>query len=191
MTSHLLERYAALGIRLTADNGRLAIDAPDGTLTPGLVAELRQHKPALLAALTVPEPAPGPPMDSAPIGPGRPAAMAPVQPGLVQPGDGRPDNLGDQASGPTSIPGRTSATIPAAIDATAGQVDDLGDLLPADGSWDELPEPEPCPTCGEILAWWGLWNQRRCERCEPSGQRSLLLADRAARLRERTASGRR
>jgi hypothetical protein len=37
MTSHLLERYAALGIRLAADNGRLAIDAPDGALTPGLV----------------------------------------------------------------------------------------------------------------------------------------------------------
>jgi hypothetical protein len=120
-----------------------------------------------------------------------PPAAAPVQPLTTTRGDGRPDNLGDQASGPTSIPGRTSATIPAAIDATAGQVDDLGDLLPADGSWDELPDPEPCPTCGEILAWWGLWNQRRCERCEPSGQRSLLLADRAARLRERTASGRR
>ncbi len=95
MTCHLLERYAALGIRLSADNGRLAIDAPAGTLTPGLADELRRNKPALLAALTVPEPAPGPPMDSAPIGPGRPVATAPVQPGLVQPGDGRPENLGD------------------------------------------------------------------------------------------------
>jgi hypothetical protein len=88
MTNHLLERYVTLGIRLTADNGRLEIDAPDGILTPGLVDELRQHKPALLAALTIPEPAPGPPMDSAPIGPGVPV-----------------------------------------------------DLMPADGSWDELPEP--------------------------------------------------
>ena len=58
MTSHLLERYAALGIRLSADGDRLAIDAPDGTLTPGLADELRRNKPALLAALTVPEPAP-------------------------------------------------------------------------------------------------------------------------------------
>jgi hypothetical protein len=114
------------------------------------------------------------------------AATAPVQPGLVQPGDGRPAHLGDQASGPTSIPGRTSATIPAAVIAgLAGQVEGLGDLLPADGSWDELPEPEPCPVCGEILAWWGVWDERRCERCEPSGQRSLLLANRAARLRAR------
>ena len=151
MTNHLLERYAALGIRLSADNGRLAIDAPDGTLTPGLVDDLRRNKPALLAALTVPEPAPGPPMDSAPIGPGRSAATAPVQPELVHPGDGRPDNLGD--------------------------------LLPADGSWDELPDPEPCRTCGGIDAWWGLWDERRCSACEPAGQRSTELADRAARLR--------
>lgn len=118
--------------------------------------------------------------------PTTPAATAPVQPELVHPGDGRPDNLGDQAGGPTSIPERTSAAIPAAaIDATAGQVDDLGGRLPADGEWDSLPSPEPCPTCGEILAWWGVWDERRCERCEPSGQRSLLLAGRAARLRAR------
>jgi hypothetical protein len=123
--------------------------------------------------------------------PTTPAATAP-EPLTTTRGDGRPDNLGDQASGPTSIPERTSATIPAAaIDATAGQVEGLGDLLPATGEWDELPEPEPCPTCGGIDCWWGLWDERRCERCEPSGQRSLLLANRAARLRERTASGRR
>jgi hypothetical protein len=192
MTSHLLERYAALGIRLTADSGRLAIDAPDGALTPGLVGELKRNKPALLAALTVPEPAPGTRRIPLPSTPGRPAATAPVQPGLVHPGDGRPAHLGDQAGGPAAIPERTSAAIPAAaIDATAGQVEGLGDLLPATGEWDELPEPEPCPTCGGIDCWWGLWDERRCERCEPSGQRSLLLANRAARLRERTASGRR
>ena len=175
MTSHLLERYAALGIRLTADNGRLAIDAPAGTLTPGLADELRQHKPALLAALTRPELAPGPSMDSAPIGPGRPAATAPVQPGLVQPGDGRPDNLGDQAGGPTAIPSENLVVHNC----------EHGDLLPADGEWDELPEPEPCPTCGGIDCWWGLWGERHCSVCEPSGQRSLLLANRAARLRAR------
>ena len=72
------------------------------------------------------------------------------------------------------------------IGVAAGQVEGLGDLLPADGSWDELPDPEPCPTCGGIDCWWGVWDERRCERCEPSGQRSLLLANRAARLRERT-----
>ena len=191
MTSHLLERYAALGIRLTADSGRLAIDAPDGALTPGLVGELKRNKPALLAALTVPEPAPGTRRIPLPSTPGRPAATAPVQPGLST-----------RATGgrPTRRPSRRSRGDPradlggdpaAAIDATAGQVEGLGDLLPATGEWDELPDPEPCPTCGGIDCWWGLWDERRCERCEPSGQRSLLLANRAARLRERTASGRR
>ena len=116
-----------------------------------------------------------------------PPAAAPVQPLTTTRGDGRPVDLGDLADGPTAISGQTSAV----ISATAGHAGDLGDLLPADGSWEELPSPEPCPRCGEILAWWGLWGERRCERCEPSGQRSLLLAERAARLRERTASGRR
>lgn len=175
MTCHLLERYAALGIRLSADGDRLAIDAPAGTLTPGLADELRRNKPVLLAALTVPEPAPGPPMDSAPIGPGRPAATAPVQPELVHSGDGRPDNLGDQAE----------ATEFEYCNRLQNLVPDLGDRLPADGEWDSLPEPEPCPRCGEILAWWGVWDERRCSVCEPSGQRSLLLANRAARLRAR------
>ena len=115
------------------------------------------------------------------------AATAPVQPGLVQPGDGRPDNLGDQAGGPTSIPERTSAAIPAAaIDATAGQVDDLGDLLPADGEWDSLPTPEPCKVCGEVLAWWDMWGTRHCSVCEPAGRRSIELAEQAERLKWRT-----
>lgn len=60
---------------------------------------------------------------------------------------------------------------------------DLGDLMMPDGEWDSLPSPTPCPRCGSIDAWWDCWGQRRCERCEPSGQRSMELANRAARLR--------
>ena len=117
--------------------------------------------------------------------PTTPAATAP-EPLTTTRGDGRPDNLGDQASGPTSIPGRTSASIPAAIDATAGQVEGLGDLLPADGSWDSLPSPEPCKVCGEVLAWWDMWGTRHCSVCEPAGRRSIELAEQAERLKGRT-----
>jgi hypothetical protein len=94
-----------------------------------------------------------------------------------------PTALSTAKAAPAPEPGR--------VHPGAGRPVDLGDLLPATGEWDELPDPEPCPTCGGIDCWWGLWGERRCERCEPSGQRSLLLANRAARLRERTASGRR
>jgi hypothetical protein len=119
--------------------------------------------------------------------PTTPAATAP-EPLTTTRGDGRPELKDPVVNCPQGIGAeRTSA----AIDATAGQVEGLGDLLPATGEWDELPDPEPCPTCGGIDCWWGSWGERRCERCEPSGQRSLLLANRAARLRERTASGRR
>ena len=114
--------------------------------------------------------------------PTTPAATAPVQPEVVHSGDGRPELKDLPVNWPEGSGTERTST---AIDATAGQVDDLGDLLPADGEWDELPEPTPCPVCGEILAWWGVWDERRCERCEPAGQRSLLLADRAARLRAR------
>lgn len=110
------------------------------------------------------------------------AATAP-EPATVHAGDGRPEL-------------ESTAQIAQLATVEIQQLDELqtfavGDLLPADGEWDSLPVPEPCPTCGGIDCWWGLWGERRCERCEPAGRRSLLLAERAERLRERTASRRR
>lgn len=52
----LLGRLRALGATLTADGEALAVDAPAGALTPALVAELKAHKWALLAALAAGEP---------------------------------------------------------------------------------------------------------------------------------------
>ncbi|MBI4612181.1 MAG: hypothetical protein HY720_01080 [Planctomycetes bacterium] len=48
----LLDRLAALGIRVEAEGDRLHIDAPRGVVTPALKAELVAAKPALLAALS-------------------------------------------------------------------------------------------------------------------------------------------
>jgi len=39
------------GVVLTANGGRLDVKAPRGVLTPGLIAKLKAHKPALLQAL--------------------------------------------------------------------------------------------------------------------------------------------
>lgn len=106
-----------------------------------------------------------------------PADPAPVQPGdSTTPGDGRPEEISPQ---PEDISSEAESR---------GQADPLidhADLMPADGSWDELPDPEPCKVCGGINAWWGRWGERRCERCEPSGRRSTELVDKAARLRAR------
>jgi len=52
----LLERVAELEIRWTEDAGRLRVNAPDGALTPDLVAALRDHKAALLAQRRTPPP---------------------------------------------------------------------------------------------------------------------------------------
>ncbi|MGH8116594.1 MAG: hypothetical protein ACREPJ_04700 [Rhodanobacteraceae bacterium] len=43
------------GITLTARDDKLHVEAPTGTLTPELRAELLAHKPELLAELTRPE----------------------------------------------------------------------------------------------------------------------------------------
>ena len=50
----LRARLRALGVTAAPDGDGLALDAPDGALTPALLAELRAHKPALLALLAAP-----------------------------------------------------------------------------------------------------------------------------------------
>ncbi len=55
--TELLERCRSLNIRLEAEGDRLEIDAPAGTLSHGLLDEIRSNKAALLAELTH-EPAP-------------------------------------------------------------------------------------------------------------------------------------
>ena len=50
----LLDELGSRGITVTADGDRLKVDAPKGTLTDDLRAELKRHKTALLALLVVP-----------------------------------------------------------------------------------------------------------------------------------------
>lgn len=48
----LLDRLDALGVTVTAAGGALTVDAPAGVLSPALLADMRRHKPAILALLT-------------------------------------------------------------------------------------------------------------------------------------------
>lgn len=96
MTYPLLEQCRALGIRLAADGDNLAIDAPAGSLTPELLAEIRQNKSALLAAIqneptgggpTTPQPATAPEPETATSGEGEPVHLtADDFDGLPEPG---------------------------------------------------------------------------------------------------------
>ncbi len=51
----LIDEFAEVGIRLTAENGQLAFEGPREMLTPERIEELRRHKAELLAALTAPD----------------------------------------------------------------------------------------------------------------------------------------
>jgi hypothetical protein len=50
--SDLHRRLWDLGVRLSAVEGRLRVDAPVGVVTPEIRAALAEHKPAILAILT-------------------------------------------------------------------------------------------------------------------------------------------
>jgi len=54
----LLAQLASLDIRVRVEGGKLRVNAPEGSLTPELAAELAAQKPALLARLAPSAPAP-------------------------------------------------------------------------------------------------------------------------------------
>jgi amino acid adenylation domain-containing protein len=64
----LISRLRGLDITLWAENGALRYSAPPGTMTPALVAELREHKAGLLAFLdkAASSPQDGPPIPRVP-----------------------------------------------------------------------------------------------------------------------------
>jgi len=52
----LIDEFAEVGIRLTAENGQVVFEGPREVLTPARIEELRRHKAELLAALAAPDP---------------------------------------------------------------------------------------------------------------------------------------
>ena len=51
----IIEQCRCLGVRLRAEGGALAYDAPKGAMTSELAAALKAHKPDILAALAPPD----------------------------------------------------------------------------------------------------------------------------------------
>ncbi len=51
----LIDEFADIGIRLTAESGRVIFEGPREMLTPARIDELRRHKAELLAALATPD----------------------------------------------------------------------------------------------------------------------------------------
>ncbi len=51
----LIDQFADIGIRLTAESGRVIFEGPREMLTPARIDELRRHKAELLAALATPD----------------------------------------------------------------------------------------------------------------------------------------
>ena len=55
-TRKLIDEFAEVGIRLTAENGQVVFEGPREALTPARIEELRRHKMELLVALAAPDP---------------------------------------------------------------------------------------------------------------------------------------
>ena len=55
LAREIIDRFADAGVRLSAENGRLAFEGPREVLTPERIEELRRHKAELLAALAPPD----------------------------------------------------------------------------------------------------------------------------------------
>lgn len=51
----LIDEFTHAGIKLSAENGKIAFEGPSEVLTPDRIDELRRHKAELLAALTLPD----------------------------------------------------------------------------------------------------------------------------------------
>ena len=51
----MIDEFAEVGVRLTAENGQISFEGPREVLTSERIEELRQHKAELLAALTAPD----------------------------------------------------------------------------------------------------------------------------------------
>jgi len=168
------------GIRLfPSGDGGLAIDAPEDTLTPELLARLKAQKAALLAMILGLTPnAVSPPQPPVVAGVTTPVAIQAVS----GPG-GRLALVCPSAELAARIEAGRPAleTLLAELAAEAEAAGD--DVLP----WEEPPETDwTCADCGGFLWWEDVKGGRHCVDCgREKLARSLELAERAARLRAR------
>ena len=56
LAREMIDQFADVGIRLSAENGQVVFEGPSEVLTPERIEELRRHKAELLAALAAPDP---------------------------------------------------------------------------------------------------------------------------------------
>jgi hypothetical protein len=112
------------------------------------------------------------------------ARLAPWRPqdGDAGPVDGWPDLQ--------ALPSDPSAAVPSVDDSDAAE---WSDFTTPDGrhGWQRVDaadlqdiEPEACPVCGGLLAWWDLAGKRHCERCSPRTA-GLRLRELTQRRRKR------
>jgi hypothetical protein len=101
----LVDLMSHLGVRLSAAEGRLRVDAPAGVLTEELRAALVEHKPAILAILAGPPAEPDPEAPASEFGrwlsalvayheaTGRLKPLRPWPPGPSRDGEGGPPGV--------------------------------------------------------------------------------------------------
>jgi len=95
------------------------------------------------------------------------------------------------AVGPRAALIPTAGDAPGAIDASSGEAGDAVAAPEADDMQviepDEDAAPRPCPRCGGSDLWETIAGTWRCQHCDAAAlARSRSVADKAARLRERS-----
>jgi hypothetical protein len=71
---------------------------------------------------------------------------------------------GPKSAGPVAT--KLLANKQAVIAALSGPID--SELISAD--------ERPCETCGGLMLWWNLFNERKCMKCQPPTKSMRILA---------------
>ena len=163
----VLNTIRQAGGRVVVLDGDLRIVAPPGTLTKEAATVLLAHKEALISIL------PDGGREAIQWSEGLDPAEAKV---VVETARREFGEIVNAGSTPVAEPGDPDHDLNAWAEKQVGDAETL----------DPDEEPVPCPTCGEIAAWWDPTGKRHCMACEPTApQKAQQLVTKAQRLREK------
>lgn len=161
----LLSDLERRGVSISVRGDRLRLEAAAGALAPELVAEVRRHKPELIAALSLP---PGPlralqeRIGRAASWEDLPAVLADAQVCYVN-----GELTGEEVEGLATVCAQEAQALPEVAPAEPAEVRRYAQ--------NPLPSPDrPCHACGQSRWWRKEGGQRICAVCHPPPKREAV-----------------